>query len=174
VDHAGTVYESPVDDESATDYETTVDVAATRTRDALVGSALLLAAGAIATALTDDHEISPIAVVGIAAVVAGEQLWHQRRQIPSHVPVTLVDREDDVLSSVIPVGQALFIAALFVGFVLLSEQYPSISAALLGPLAGYFLRDLVMAIRVARWQTRHNHVLAWIRGGDKVESRILL
>jgi len=168
VDHAAT------DDETTVGDETTVDVATAKTREAVVGSALLLAAGVITTAHTGDHAISPIFVVVIAAVVGGEQLWHRRRHIPSNVPVTLVDRDDGVLSSVIPVGYALFIAAVLAVFVLVSELFPSFSAAAIGPFAGYVLRDLVMAIRVARWQKCHDHVLAWVGSGDELESRILL
>jgi hypothetical protein len=106
--------------------------------------------------------------------VAGEQLWGRRRHIPSQVPVTLVDRDDGALTSVIPVGSALFIAAVLAVFVLLSLQFPSFSAAALGPFAGYAVRDLVMTIRVAQWQQRHDHVLAWVGSGDELESRILL
>jgi hypothetical protein len=40
------------------------------------------------------------------------------------------------------------------------------------PRRGKF--SCVMAIRVARWQKRHDHVLAWVGSGDEVESRILL
>jgi hypothetical protein len=71
-------------------------------------------------------------------------------------------------------GSALFIVAVFGAFFLLSELVPGGGAALVGPPAGYVLRDLVMAIRVARWQKRHDHVLAWVGSGDEVESRILL
>jgi len=160
-------------DHAATDDETTVDVATTKTREAVVGSALLLAAGVIAAALTDEHPISLIVVVVLAAVVGGEQLWHRRRHVLSHVPVTLVDR-DDVVTSVMSMGKALFIVAAFGAFFLLSELVPGSSAALIGPLAGYVLRDLVMAIRVALWQRRHDHVLAWVGIGGEVEARILL
>jgi hypothetical protein len=161
-------------DDAETDDEGAVDVATTTTREALVGSALLLAAGAIATALTDDHRISPFVLVVIGAVVAGEQLWHRRRQIPGHVPATVAARDDDLHTSVMPAGKAVFIAAMFAAFVLLSALVPESSAVMLGFLAGHAVRDLVMTIRVARWQRRHAHVLAWIvRGGD-VESRVLL
>jgi len=167
VDHAAT------DDEITVYCETTVDVATTKTREAVVGSALLLAAGVIATALVDDNPISPIGVFVLAAAVGGEQLWHRRRDIPSHVPVTLVDR-NDVDTSVMSAGNALFILAVLGAFLLLSELLPGGGAALVGPLAGYVLRDLVMAIRVARWQKRHDHVLAWVGSGDGVQSRILV
>jgi hypothetical protein len=167
VDHAAT------DCETTVGYEGTVEVAATKTREALVGSACLLAAGVIAIALTDDHEIPPIAVVVIAAVVAGEQLWHRRRHIPRAVPVTIVHRDDPVASAM-PVVKALFIAAMFVVFVLLSSLISGGSAAMLGFLAGYVVRDLVMTIRVAWWQKRHDQVLAWVGSGGEDEPRILL
>lgn len=148
------------------------DGATARTRDALVGSVLVLAAGTLATALTD-QTASPIVVVVMGVAVAGEQLWHRRRQIPSHVPAALA-AGDDVLTSGPTTTKVLIIAAAFVVFLLLNELLQGAAAVLLGFLAGHVVRDVVMAIRVARWQARHGHSLAWIHHDAQVEPRILL
>ena len=156
---------------AASPDERTASVAAAQTRDSLLWSTFLLGA-AIAAALIIGQAASPIAVVIITTVVAGEQLWHRREHIPTHVPAALApaDRLETPASSWI---RLLIVAAAFGLVVAGGALLGGGSAALLGWPAGLVLRDLVMVIRVARWQARHRRILAWIDDDTGVQPHVL-
>jgi hypothetical protein len=152
--------------------ELEVELATTRTRETLVGSVLLLGAGVAVTALIGEHVTSPLAVAVIAAVVAGERLRHRWSAVPTHVPASIEGSPDGPGFRERAAG-ALIIAAVFVACLVVSVVIPGGGATLLGFPLGFVVRDVVMMVRVRRWQARHRRTLVWLEDGDKLELRIL-
>jgi hypothetical protein len=120
----------------------------------------------------DGQDLAWPTVVLVAAAVGGERLWHMRRWIPPAVPAAL-DEGDEVDRSRTLVAGPLFTIVVFCVFAAACLLLPGGQSVLLGFLAGFAVRDTVMAVRVAWWQRRHRRILAWRDDGDRVEPLVL-
>lgn len=126
--------------------DSTTTAAAAPGRSTLLGSILLLCAGALAAVLIHNGPISPLAVALIAAVVAGEQLWQRREELANDGPAPPARSErfgasaiDWTLLAIVAVAFAIVAAA--------AALLGGASAALIGFPAGFVLRDLVLLAR---------------------------